>query len=511
MNPILIIGVVALAGLVSAGLYLARRKWVDALLVLVAATALGLFAADLRLPGESGRTLTIHASSAPESLDGIRTLRLLGDGLRAAQWNDLPALPLEWQVPRTPAIRLAFPSQVALGSLFTLTIVRDDDSPAQLELLAENGETVAQARGPGNLTVSWTPPVAERVVFKARLRSAGGALLAEGPVPFIVHDPAPLQVIGRFGAPSFDLRVLNELLAGSGALLDWQVLLSRDLTRTQTAREEMKAPNLMIIDAAWFERMAAAERTALLGRVADGMPLLVLGANANDPGLWSRTMQLPLRAQAAGSRIEAPFEMPRTTLAPNVGDGSPWQGADNTVWTRDWKQGRIAWLGVAEWHRHAILEPRALALWWQRVLDRVGVERPQETEWLTPTEMPLPGQRLEVCARGAGGDVALPDLKQTLAWQRRADRADVACVAVWPQVSGWLRVRDAKAGEHALYVYEAADWLQWQAAQQRDATARYAARTQAKPEEGAKRAMPVLPFVLVFAAAMLLLWWRERR
>jgi hypothetical protein len=84
-------------------------------------------------------------------------------------------------------------------------------------------------------------------------------------------------------------------------------------------------------------------------------------------------------------------------------------------------------------------------------------------------------------------------------------------VAVWPARSGWLHVKDAKAGEHAVYVYAPEDWPQWQAAQRRDATARYMARTPAKAMEGAARAFPAWPFAAAFALAMLLLWWRERR
>jgi hypothetical protein len=441
----------------------------------------------------------------------VGSLTLKGDGLRAAAWSDLPARSLSWEAPTGGAIRLEFPRQVALGRLFTFTVKREEKGDARLELLAENGQKIAEARGNGDLTVEWMPPVAERVVLKARLLDAKDNVIAEGPVPFIVHEPALLQVVGRFGAPSFDLRVLNELLAGSGALLDWQVTLGRAVTRTEAPREEMAAPNLMVIDAARFEGMGAGERAALLKRVADGMPLLVLGGNANDPSVWSRTMQLPLRAQALGGKIDAPLEMPLAQLLPPSREAGPWHGSENMVWTRDWQKGRIAWLGVSEWHRHAIAEPRALALWWQGVLDVVGVERPQETGWLAPAEMPLPGQRLELCARGVRGDVTIPQLKQTLAWQERADRADAACVALWPHKNGWLEVSDRKAGAHAVYVYAPGDWPQWQAAQKRDATLRYAARTPQRAAEGPSRMAPAWPFALAFAAVMLLLWWRERR
>lgn len=511
MSPTVIVAIIALAGLVSAALYLRRKKWPDALLVLVAATALSLFAFAPRIPGQASRVLAINPAAPPASLVGVSGVSIEGDGLRGAAWNDLPARPLAWEAPRGGALRLDFPSQVALGRPFTLRVKREDKGDARLELLAENGQAVATARGAGDLTVDWMPPVAERVVLKARLLDAKDKVLAEGPVPFTVHAPATLQVVGRFGAPSFDLRVLNDLLAASGALLDWQVLLGRAITRTEAPRDEMAAPNLMVVDAARFERMAAGERGALLKRVADGMPLLVLGGNANDPGVWSRTVQLPLRAQPLGAKIDAPLEMPLAPFLPAGGEAGPWRSTDKMVWTRDWQQGRIAWLGVTEWHRHAIAEPRALALWWQGVLDSVGVEVRQQTEWLAPAEMPLPGQRLELCARGVAGKVTFPDLKQTFEWQRRADRTDAACVALWPQKAGWLQVQDEKAGTHAVYVYGATDWPQWQAGGRRDATARYAARTPVRPQEGPTRPMPAWPFGLAFAAAMLLLWWRERR
>lgn len=509
MNLALLIGAIALAGVASTGLYLRRRKWIDALLIIVAAAALGLFAAELRVPGEAGRTLSIDPDAPPPSLDGITALRLEGDGLRRAQWNDLPARPLAWTRPKGSSLHPEFPHQLALGRVFTLTLKREDKRDARLELLAENGQVLAQAKGSGDLTVDWLPPVAEPLVLKARLLDGAGKVLAEGPVPFVVHDPAPLQVQGRFGAPSFDLRTLNELMAGSGALLDWQVTLSRAVTRTETAREEMNAPNLTVVDAAWFERAGAGERSALLARVGQGMPLLILGGNANDPGLWSRTLQLPLQAQAAGKKIDTPLEMPVAPYAPAAREAGPWTGLDGTVWTRDWQKGRIAWVGVTEWHRHAIAEPRALALWWQQVLDRVGIELRKDAEWLAPGEMPLAGQRLEVCARGVAGEVLAQ--KQSLRWQRRADRADASCVAVWPQQAGWLHLHDNKAGAHAVYVYANKDWPQWQSAQRRDATMRYAARTPVAASGAGARAMPAWPFALVFVLAMLALWWRERR
>jgi hypothetical protein len=508
--------VIGLVGLASAAAYLWRRQWVDAALALVAALGLALFSAGLTLPGEAGTTLAIDSSGPPGSLDGVRKLALKGDGLRAAQWHDLPALPLQWSAPAGETVRLDFPRQLALGRPFTLTMHRPGAAPARLQLLAENGQVIGEARGTGSLAVQWLPPLAERLVLNARLLDDGGKVLAEGPVPVVVREPAPLQVQGRFNAPSFDLRVLNQLLAGSGALLDWQVTLGKAISRSETARGEMDAPNLLVVDAAWFERASAPARASLLGRVAEGTPLLVLGANASEPGTWARALQLDLRPQPTDKMMGGTLAMASAPLNPAAGSSGQWTGAqDVPVWTRNWHKGRIGWLGAGDWHRFAITEPQALALWWQAVLDRIGIERKEEVEWVDPPEMPLPGQRLEVCARGVAGEAVFPGLKQTRTWQRRPDRADASCVAVWPAQPGWLQVQAKGQGGKAVaadvYVYAAGDWPLWQAAERRDATARYAARTPAAAQGAAGVPLPAWPFALLFAAAMLLLWWRERR
>lgn len=505
-------------GVLGALAYAARRRWADAGLAALAGIALAGLVGSFALPGQAARTLVLHSTDAPSSLDGVGALKLDGDGLRAAQWDDLPARPLAWTLPDTPAIRVDFPRRLALGRMFTLTLQRSWTEAGRLQLLAENGEVLAEARGEGPLSVQWLPPLAERMVLKARLLDAKGKLVDQGPVPLTVTEPAPLQVRGRFGAPSFDLRTLDDLLAASNAVIDWQVELGKNLRRSESARVEMKAPGLEIVDAAWFERAGEAARAALLARVAEGTPLLVLGANAGNPGIWSRSLGLRLLPQPADKTFGGSLTMASGSLNPAAGQAGAWQG-DDGLWTRDWHQGRIAWLGVGGWHRHAIEQPRALALWWQDVLDRLQVRRDADLAWLDPAELPLPGQRLEVCARGAAlqksAALAFPALTLTLPWQRRPEHVDAACAAVWPQQSGWLPLRlqgqGGRSVDGAVYVYADGDWALWQRAQRRDATARYAARTPVPAAGGAAHRLPAWPFALVFALAMLALWWRERR
>ncbi|NHZ62469.1 hypothetical protein [Massilia genomosp. 1] len=505
-------GLIFLMGIGSAAVYLWRRQWIDALLILVAAAALGVMVGDFRLPAGVGGTLSIDSDAEAIDLNKAAAVRLSGDGLSAAQWRDLPARPLLWEAPASEVLHLDFPRELTLGRMFALTVRRSQASSWRLQLLAENRQVIADVAGDGAaLTVHWLPPVAETLVLSARMLDASGKVMAQGPVPFSVSAPVPLQVVGRFGAPSFDARALNELLVNSDAALDWQVVLGKSVTRSENARAALTEPNLLVADAAHVERLGDAARTALLAQVAAGTPLVILAANAEDKQVWSRALQLELREQAEARPSGAPMALASAPLNPSTALGT-WRAAGDRIWTRSWEKGRIVWLGVADWHRYAISEPQALALWWQGVLDYAGVERAQDVAWLDPQEMPLPGRRLEVCALGVRGNVTFPELKQTLAWQRRPDKADASCVAVWPRKAGWLAMetQDAKPVTGKLYVYEKADWPLWQKAQRREATARYAARTPAAMAAGTAP-LPAWPFALLFAAAMLLLWWRERR
>lgn len=506
-------GLIFLMGIGSAAVYLWRRQWLDACLILLAAAALGAIVGDFRLPARIKGTLSIDSEAEAIDLNEAAAVRLTGDGLSAAQWHDLPARPLLWQTPASEVLHLDFPRELTLGRMFALTVRRSQASNWRLQLLAENRQVIADVAGNGAaLTAQWLPPVAETLVLSARLLDASGKVLAQGPVPFSVSAPVPLQVVGRFGAPSFDMRALNQLLVDSHALLDWQVTLGKGLSRTEAARTAPAQPNLLVADAAHIERLGDSARAALLAQVAAGTPLVILAANAQDKQVWSRAMQLDLREQAEARPSGTPLALASAPLNPAAAAG-PWNTAGDRIWTRSWEKGRIVWLGVADWHRYAITEPQALALWWQGVLDRAGIERAQDVAWLDPQEMPLPGRRLEVCALGVQGKVTFPELEQTLAWQRRPDKADASCVAVWPRKAGWLAMETQGARPVAgkLYVYDKADWPLWQKAQRREATAFYAARSPAAAAAGTAAPLPAWPFALLFALAILLLWWRERR
>ncbi|MES2263932.1 MAG: hypothetical protein V4724_35890 [Pseudomonadota bacterium] len=534
---------VLLAGVVSAALYGRKRSWTDALLALSAALALAAMLAGLSRPGNGAGALAIDSDAVDDklarallSLPGAESVVLSGHGLREAQWRDLPARALLWNEPKADLLHLDFPRTLALGRTFTLT-VRRAQLPAgwRLQLLAENGQVLAEsakataagAAAPDQLSVQWLPPLAETLVLQARLLNAAGKTIAFGPVPLQVNDPLPLQVQGRFGAASFDARALNRLLADSNAILDWQVTLGKGIARSETARAELAEPNALFVDAAHVEGLSPAARAALLAQAGQGVPLIVLGGNATDSGLWQREFGLRLAPQPAATEKEdvrqftfgtEQIALPPASLNPAGKPGDAWSvlAADDKrqpwLWQRAWKKGRIVWIGVSDWHRYAITSPAALGLWWQALLDRTAIGSKQKIAWRQPDPMPVAGLRTEVCAQGASASApVLIDGLPAAAWQARADKADAVCVAFWPVQAGWQTLRSGEFTQR-FYIYDKADWPAWQQALRHDATAQYAARSPQPAATAAARApLPAWPFALVFASCMLGLWWRERR
>lgn len=466
---------VMLAGLLSAWLYWRARRRIESALVLAAALALAGLLGDFKTQAPPLRDVRIEPGAPVIDLRSAAGISVEGSGLSAARWRDLPARPLRWQEPRGGILSLQFPRSVPPGGVFTLQARINGRADRQVQLLAPNGQLLAQGRG----RVQWTPPAAADLVLRARLLDDTGRMLAQGSVPLRVDAGAPLRVQGRFSAPSFDKRALRMLFESSHALLDWQVTLAPGVVRTDVPRTPMTGADLIVTDARWLERLDAGQRAALAERVAQGARLLVLGSGAPPPRSWS----------------DWPF------------DDGQWRG-NAELSMRSWGEGRIGWLGAADWHRQAISDPAALRNWWQGVLDRMDAARAEPVAWIEPEPMPLAGQRLEVCAYGARGRVSFPQLNQTLEWQRRLDRADASCVAVWPDRAGWLRA-ESGGSSMRIYVYAAHDWPAWQAALNREATRRYALRT---PEPAAAREerLPAWPFAAAFALSMLGLWWRER-
>jgi len=536
---------VVLIGLTSAVLYLRKRQPFNAVLVVVAGLALALTLAGLRQPAGAAAPVIVQSDAAAavtaaqlQRVAAASAVDLRGDGLRDAEWRDVPARPLQWAPKTAELLWLDFPRTLALGRQLTLTVRRGEAQAGwRLQLLAENHQVLADSGSAATASalqrVQWLPPVAEAMVLQARLLDKAGKVIAQGPVPLQVKPAAPLQVRGQFDAPSFDARSLNQLLVDGGALVDWSVALGKAVSRNEVAREPLSAPNLLFADAAYIEHLAPAARSALLAQVRQGVPLVVLGGNAADAALWQREFGLHLQAQSATTEKEdtRQFALAGTQLALAP---APWNPAESAggwsvlarddkeqpwLWQREMQRGRLLWLGLTDWHRYAISAPQALAAWWQVALDTIALPSAGKLAWQLDDPMPLAGLRTEACVQGApAGAILQVQGQPQLPLQYRRDKADAACAALWPAQAGWLQMGISGTQEpERLYVFAATDWPAWQRALRRDATARYAARythvqqqSQPQPQAATPALLPVAPSGLLFLVCMLILWWREQ-
>lgn len=528
------------AGVISAVLLGRQRRWMDAVLAGAAGAALAVAIADVRFPSAAAGALVVSTEMGRFSEADLRAIPsassivLSGDGVREAEWRDLPSRPLQWKPAAADLLWLDFPRSMALGRIFTLTVRRSPTpAPWRLQLLAENQQVLADsglATAP-QLSVQWLPPVAETMVLQARLLDKNGKAITQGPIPLQVKEALPLQIQGRFDAPSFDARTLNQLLLDGSAILDWNVTLGKAITRSETARAPLTAPNAVFVDAAYVEHLNAAARAALLAQTGKGVPLVILGGNAADAGMWQREFGLPLRPQSPTTEKEDMRQFGAITLPPAPLNPAE-QAASWSVLARDTKQqpwlwqrgvgqGRVVWIGVSDWHKYAISAPQPLALWWQSAMDLIALDGIQKTAWQMNDPLPVPGLRSEVCAQGVKAGTALAaEGYAAMTLSARADKADGMCAAFWPQRAGWLSFRaDGMAEPGIEYVYAAGDWPAWQKALRRDATAQYAARIAAlqtgQSANGnaadAGHWLGTRVAGVLFALVLLALWWREQR
>ena len=534
-------------GAASTVLYGRKKQWLNAGLAGVAGLALATALADIRLPAAANSTAPLAVGTEAGrigdadrmAIPAAAAIALSGDGVREAEWRDLPARPLQWKPAAADLLWLDFPRSMSLGRIFTLSVRRPSVQAGwRLQLLAENKQVLADSgvSSDAQLSVQWLPPVAEAMVLQARLLDAGGKTIAQGPIPLQVNEPVPLQIVGRFDAPSFDARTLNQLLSDGSAILDWQVTLGKAITRSETASAPLSAMNAMFVDAAYVEHLSPSARAALLAQAGQGVPLVILGGNAADAGVWQRDFGLSLHPESPSTEKEdvrqfgAALMMPPAGLNPSDSVAESWSvlARDNRkqpwMWQRSVGRGRVVWIGVADWHKHAISEPQQLALWWQSAMDRIALDSAQKTLWQMNDPMPVQGLRSEVCAQGVkAGTMLAAEGYAPMQLTARSDKAEGVCAAFWPQKAGWLKFSaDGMAAPGTEYVYAANDWPAWQRALRRDATALYAARS--NPAAGVaiagapggaagsktERPLPAAPFGVLFAVCMLALWYREQ-
>nr|WP_315468576.1 hypothetical protein [uncultured Undibacterium sp.] len=530
----------------SAYLYWRKARKLDAILVLCAALPLLMMLLQVRVEQAVFTSRLLDSRQPLPSMSDLRLdlqtsneLVLQGDGLFASQWQDLPAKKLLWQRDTIPAgeiLQLQFPQQLAYGRLFQLRVDRRHVKGSwRVQLLAANQQILAEQKSTEtSVTLSWLPPVAERLVLQARVLDEADRVIDQGPIPLQIVQIPPLQVQGRFAAASFDLQTLNTLLVQSDAVLAWQTQLGKGINRKENARQTMDKPALYVQDAAYFEQLPVAARSQLLEQIGSGATLLILGANAQQPAIWSSALGLRLsKAEAAEVATSQGLTLTSTDWTPMPVTDTAWRSVQEQasgrrlMAQRDWQQGKIVWLAVSNWHQAMISEPQKVKLWWQTILDASEVNSAQE--WQLELDnlgqtISLVGQRTGLCGRGLEHRMmTLSSENGTqplhLQMQPVGYRAEAHCVAWWPASAGWYRwqtsedkpgAKDKVQAQGSLYVFGNKEWPTWQRYLKQVATEQYAQRL-AEPIEKRRSHVVIWPLVLLSMFAFLCLWWREQR
>ncbi|MFC0351223.1 hypothetical protein [Undibacterium danionis] len=542
----LLFALIAIAGF-SAFHYWRKRQILDVLLICCASICIAVLILDPRMVALDKVALIdsddphLNMAQLAQEMNKTQSAQLKGDGLSEAQWQDLPRIPVQWlaqaeKQKSTDIIDLDFPTHLPQGRVFTLTAAREQvQGEWRLQLLAENQTVLAEVRGKEKrLSLTWLPPVAERMVLQARLLDNKGKILEQGPIPLDVTSAQSLNIQARFAVPSFDTQTLNELFTQSQAKLDWQTRLGKTVTRleandelaivngSRSSSDGKRTPELVIQDAAYFKQSSALARTQLLQQVAQGSALILLGTNASDGNIWQREIGLRLVPSASDQElaVNTLMSLSPTSLVPHTNQNQDWRQSKERPWLaqRNWEKGQIIWLAVAGWHRYKISAPDALSLWWQDILDQSQVVKQQEWRMQAEQVMPLIGQRMRICSEGlAPQDLLLTPQNASHHLRASTDKADALCTAFIPSKSGWQEWQTQSAGKPtasgAFYVYQKKDWPTWQTAQRRAATAAFIASTalQSKSKQQSQKTIEKWPWVLGLMALMLMLWWREQR
>ncbi|MBC3881774.1 hypothetical protein H8K35_11200 [Undibacterium sp. LX40W] len=499
-----------------------------------------------QLPQSASTTLILDSDKVSEvtpnlllQIEHAQQIQLKGEGYRQSQWHDIPAKRLQWQVPTNkPALQLDSDPRVALGREFELRIKRETASMKptgtwRAQLLAENGVLLVEEKSrESSVSLRWLAPVAERMVLQAKVFDENDQLIDSGPIPVEVKALDALQVWGRFDASSFDARSLQNLLRQSQAVLDWQTRLGKDIQHIEAPIADVTKMDLMITDAAFLEQQSGASLQKILAQVAQGKTLIVLGANANQTSFWNQRFELALQAVNQTKDAEVVVDVSgfgSMSLSPNAFAVTPsaaskramWQaypqtkGSSAWLWQRSWLRGRIAWIAVSDWHRHAIATPQKLTAWWQQVLDQVHQSEDEQVRWALHEKMPIAGERQVVCVQGVSqGTVATAETEK-LALKIYDGAIDQLCAAWRPSQAGWqdfsLSAPELKEAKHnAFYVYPNEAWPSWQRQLKVQATRTFAQRLPANAASTMPQ-VPLWPLYLLTALLLLALWRRDTR
>jgi hypothetical protein len=248
----------------------------------------------------------------------ISNLHVLGDGLSAEQWRDMQLLigdtfknisiTFSTFKPRIGLINMQWPRELAVGQFIQIKgQLQGSDGPDtvdniyQVTLVDPIGQIVETIRlkASESFTLSFPATSIGQWVYRLQLSKSGeNNPIADEPIAFVVAKPAPLRILIKQSAPSFETRQLKNWAAEFGSQISvlTQISQTKDIRQninmdtetleqiTLTANEPFTEQALvnfdwLLIDGRALLTLTAQQTTALQTAIKNGLGMYIITDN----------------------------------------------------------------------------------------------------------------------------------------------------------------------------------------------------------------------------------------
>lgn len=490
--------------------------------------------ADLRTVALPGSVAPTGVERVPDLATALRrhgdttALRVLGDGLDAADRDAARGLALRFDAPPLPrgVIALDVPADIRAGHSFALGGQVGQAQGLQLVLREPGGAL----QGPlaldadGRFGFTLFAARAAELNYELRLLAADGSELQRLAVPVQVRDGAALRLLLLSGGPDADLKYLQRWALDAGHTVDARISLSRGIAQqrgdTSLSAATLAATDVAIVDERAWSALDKTARARLLAAADAGMGLLlrlVATPTAAQTAEWrgmgvgldnadiATTLHLAGETRQGATAVlqRLPLIAKDDALIAVARDAD----GDAFAVARNRGQGRIGawWLQGS----HTLVTRGQGALHdalWADALDTLA--RPRQAVLPVPPALAWQFERTVLCAREATFRVTAPDGAVTEVATRGAGDAHW-CGGYWPRETGWHTLQAGEAGTR-FFVRAAADASPLYQAQTSAATRALAGAGPAHAPARALRPGARWPWFLAWLLPASVLWWLQR-
>ena len=462
----------------------------------------------------------------------ISNIHVLGDGLSSAQWQDMQLLigdtfkkisiTFSTFKPRIGLINMQWSRELAVGQFIQIKgQLQDSDDPDtvdsiyQVTLLDPVGQIVETIRlkASESFTLSFPATSIGQWVYRLQLSKSGeNKPIADEPIAFVVAKPAPLRILIKQSAPSFETRQLKNWAAEFGSQISvlTQISQTKDIRQninmdTETSKQitlsatetftEQALDNFdwLLIDGRALLTLTARQTTALQTAIKNGLGMYIITDNEliNAWPLPSLDWLLDINLQPLDvasysaipywphSKIEQAMPLVKANITSasgsylvqnkeaqilvshsKVGLGHVAVSLINT--TYGWQTS-----GLAEQYSH----------YWQSVIYELA--RPKQSAYwksTQPNSLTLVNQHMQKCLLGATelGETTYDQHPYPLILAQDFIQTQQQCLTMWPTNAGWHKliwsenttVTDTKNAPTSsvntwFYAHTEQDWQQW--------------------------------------------------